>query len=69
MGPMKPSERVQVLVEFLGGLQKVEVRANTLESTNFRVAPQKERRTRGKNRRINHYDRDESSLETSKRSY
>ncbi len=47
-GPMEPSERVAVLLEFMGRLQEVKVDASQLEA-----APERPpRRTRGKRRRI-----------------
>lgn len=54
VGPLKPSERVRVLLEFLGRLSEVEVDANSLESTNSGSPPRQERRTRGRGRRIKH---------------
>lgn len=52
IGPMKPSERVQILVDFLGHHRPAEVPVNTLERTNAEPAPIRERRTRGKGRHI-----------------
>lgn len=50
-GPMKPTQRVQVLLEFLGQQQKVNVDVEDLERS---AAPsvKRERRIRGKRRRI-----------------
>lgn len=47
VGPMRPSERVRVLLTFLGQLQEVEVPVAMLEPA------QRPRRTRGKGRPIN----------------
>lgn len=56
VGPMEPMQRVQVLLEFLGQEQQMEVDVGLLEKTNS--APQqaskhsRPRRTRGKGRRV-----------------
>ncbi len=53
LGPMKPSERVRVLVDFLGSLREADVRVDDLESV--RIAPllaRQERRSRGNGRPI-----------------
>lgn len=52
VGPMTPSERVRVLLEFLGHLREVEVGVDALERTNPEPAAKQERRTRGRGRRI-----------------
>jgi transcriptional antiterminator RfaH len=52
IGPMKPSERVQILVDFLGHHRPAEVHVSTLERTTAVPAPIQERRTRGKGRQI-----------------
>jgi transcriptional antiterminator RfaH len=51
-GPMHPSERVRVLIEFLGQLREAEVDVDLLERTSPSPAPKRERRTRGKGRGI-----------------
>lgn len=52
LGPMKPSERVQVLLEFLGQLREVEVDVAALDRRDPGPNIQRERRTRGGGRRI-----------------
>jgi transcription antitermination factor NusG len=52
VGPMKPSERVQVLLEFLGEIREVEVDVDALEHTSSGMAFKLERRTRGSGRKI-----------------
>ncbi|MCB9139502.1 MAG: transcription/translation regulatory transformer protein RfaH [Caldilineaceae bacterium] len=47
-GPLTPSQRVDVLLEFMGRLQTVKVEIDHLEA----VRPHPPRRTRGKGRRI-----------------
>jgi transcriptional antiterminator RfaH len=47
-GPMEPSRRVDVLLEFMGRLQEVRVDVSQLEA----VRPRRPRRTRGRGRRI-----------------
>lgn len=49
-GPMKPNERVQVLLEFLGELRKAEVPIDALEPVTAQPALKQPRRTRGKGR-------------------
>jgi transcriptional antiterminator RfaH len=56
VGPTDPSERVQVLIEFLGSLRKMDVDASWLERVGDAPAPWRERRTRGKGRPINRHD-------------
>jgi transcriptional antiterminator RfaH len=52
LGPLKPSERVQVLIEFLGSLRKLELPVDQVERAHDQPAPRRERRTRGKGRPI-----------------
>jgi transcriptional antiterminator RfaH len=52
VGPMKPSERVQILVDFLGHQRPAEVNVSILEHSTAIPAPVHERRTRGKGRQI-----------------
>jgi transcriptional antiterminator RfaH len=52
VGPTTPSERVRVLVDFLGSLREVDVHVETLEKPNVPVVFRRERGTRGKGRRI-----------------
>lgn len=52
-GPLKPSERVRVLLEFLGSMRELEVGAEKLERVASASSAQHERRTRGKGRLIN----------------
>jgi len=52
VGPMKPSDRVQVLLEFLGQLREVEVDVDALDSSHPGPGAMLERRTRGRGRRI-----------------
>jgi hypothetical protein len=52
MGPMEPSERVRVLIDFLGCLRETEVDLVTLEHANSGPTHKLERRTRGKGRFI-----------------
>lgn len=51
-GPMTPSTRVRILLEFLGQLRQTEVDVDSLEHLQTEPAPKRERRTRGKGRRI-----------------
>jgi transcriptional antiterminator RfaH len=54
-GPSEPSERVRVLLEFLGRISRVKVQVDSLETVHSRVylpATMRPRRTRGKGRRI-----------------
>jgi len=54
LGPMKPSERARVLVEFLGSQREADVHVDDLESVRSTPLPtQQERRSRGKGRPIN----------------
>lgn len=50
VGPTTPSERVRVLIEFLGRLQTAEVSRHNLERVG--AAPPTQRRTRGQGRRV-----------------
>ncbi len=61
VGPPAPSERVRILLEFMGRLNEVEVEAHLLEPTGNSPlaadlspvpAPKRERRTRGKGRSV-----------------
>jgi transcription antitermination factor NusG len=52
VGPTTPSERVRVLVQFLGSLREVDVDVETLELPGQHAEFKRERRTRGKGRRI-----------------
>jgi len=52
LGPLKPSERVQVLIEFLGSLRKLELPVDQVERARDQPAPRRERRTRGRGRPI-----------------
>jgi len=51
-GPMRPSERVRVLLEFLGQLREAEIPVHDLERVPDRKLHRPPRRTRGKGRRI-----------------
>jgi transcriptional antiterminator RfaH len=51
IGPLKAAERVRVLINFLGGPRQVDVHVDLLERT-AEALPGRERRTRGKGRRI-----------------
>ena len=55
VGPMKPSERVRVLIEFLGHLREAEVKVDILERNTAGLAPKRDRRTRGKGRFIRNH--------------
>src|SRR5262245_26709107 len=52
VGPMKPSERVRVLIHLLGGFREAEVGADILESISSGLAHKWARRTRGRGRKI-----------------
>jgi len=52
VGPMKPSERVQILIHFLGQLREVDVDVDMLERPSSMPTLKRERRTRGKGRRV-----------------
>jgi transcriptional antiterminator RfaH len=52
IGPMKPSERVRVLIEFLGQPREMKLPVDILERAGTSPAPKRERRTRGKGRWI-----------------
>lgn len=49
-GPMKPNQRVQVLIDFLGELRKADVPIDTLQPATAQPALKQPRRTRGKGR-------------------
>ena len=51
-GPMKPSERVRVLIEFLGQCRQAEVDPKLLEHVVAAPIAKRERRTRGNGRKI-----------------
>ncbi len=51
-GPMKPSERVRVLINFLGDYWQAEVNVGLLEHVDAGPADKRERRTRGRGRKI-----------------
>ena len=52
VGPMKPTERVWVLIDFLGSLREAQVDIDVLERTSVTATQKPLRRTRGKGRRI-----------------
>lgn len=52
VGPLSPSARVRVLIEFLGRLQNVELGIDEIASLDEPHPPRSRRRTRGKGRRI-----------------
>jgi transcriptional antiterminator RfaH len=52
VGPMDASERVRLLIEFLGRLQEVKIEVNMLEKADCTPQFKGERRTRGKGRFI-----------------
>ncbi len=52
IGPMKPSERVRVLIDFLGQLREAEVDVDLVERSGSALPLRCERRTRGRGRRI-----------------
>lgn len=52
LGPTHPSERVRVLIEFLGRLRELELSVDLLEASRSLAAPRRERYTRGKGRVI-----------------
>jgi transcriptional antiterminator RfaH len=52
VGPTKPSERVRILVHFLGSLREVDVDVDVLAKPAPGLIFRRERRTRGKGRRI-----------------
>jgi transcription antitermination factor NusG len=55
VGPMEPSARVRVLIDFLGRLQEIKVKTSALEHVSSAHIPKLERWTRGKGRRIKHH--------------
>jgi len=53
VGPMTPSERARVLIDFLGSLREADVRSDDLERVRSAALPaRQERRSRGKGRPI-----------------
>ncbi len=52
IGPLRPSERVHVLVEFLGSLRDLELPVEQIERLSAPPEPKRERRTRGRGRAI-----------------
>lgn len=52
VGPMRPAERVRVLLEFLGQEQEALVPVEDLEPAGGQAVPKRPRRTRGKGRPI-----------------
>jgi transcription antitermination factor NusG len=52
LGPMIPSERVRVLIDFLGSRRQADVSVDDLESVGAASPPQQARRTRGRGRPI-----------------
>jgi transcriptional antiterminator RfaH len=52
VGPVTPSQRVRILLEFMGRLNELEVDRNLLETRNRDALPKRERRTRGRGRKI-----------------
>jgi transcription antitermination factor NusG len=54
LGPMKPSARARVLIDFLGGLREADIDIDDLERVHSApLPPRQERRSRGKGRPIN----------------
>jgi len=51
-GPMRPSERVRVLINFLGGHWQAEVNVGLIEHVEAKPLEKRERRTRGHGRKI-----------------
>jgi transcriptional antiterminator RfaH len=51
-GPMKPSERVRVLIDFLGSCREAEINVGLLERASSEPIAGRERRTRGRGRKI-----------------
>ncbi len=52
VGPITPSRRVRILLEFMGRLNELEVDRNLLETSSENVPQKRERRTRGRGRWI-----------------
>lgn len=62
VGPTTPSERVEILLHFLGRTQRTRVNVSALEAvTNPQSAPHPPRRTRGHGRRIGAWTREGSA--------
>jgi len=59
LGPLTPAARVQVLLQFLGRQQQVEVDVNAIEPSTVLKRP---RRTRGHGRRIGSYEQVAANL-------
>jgi transcriptional antiterminator RfaH len=62
LGPMKPSERVHILIEFLGSLRRMEVDIDQLKHTSAELADRPPRRTRGKGRPISRDNRNRDKV-------
>jgi transcription antitermination factor NusG len=58
LGPAAPSERVRILVEFLGQPREVDIEVAMIEGSRGGAASQGKRRTRGKGRHINRHVHD-----------
>ncbi len=56
IGPLTPSARVKVLLEFLGRTNEVKVDADSLDRADRDLLPQRRRGSRGKGRKINYAD-------------
>jgi hypothetical protein len=52
LGTMKPSERVQILIHFLGQIREVDVDVDMLERPSSMPTLKRARRTPGKGRRV-----------------
>lgn len=52
-GPLEPSERARILIDFMGNLNRVEVDTDILERAREPQPPEPKRRTRGRGRYIN----------------
>jgi hypothetical protein len=52
LGPMRASERVRVLIEFLGQLREAELDVSALEKSQPDARGKRQRRTRGRGRPI-----------------
>jgi transcription antitermination factor NusG len=66
--PSEPSERVRVLLEFLGRISRAKVQVDSLEKVHSRVylpATMRPRRTRGKGRRIHRRIKPPSTADSS----
>lgn len=66
-GPMGPAERVKILIQFLGQVNRAEVPADSLERVRENTtAPKRPRGTRGRGRWIRRREPAEASAETAK---